>query len=335
MQLEEEQIEISPELAVELRDAGVTEVRAESRQRVLFVGQLTYFGSSALNQSTAAIEPHFVDFRSGADKGPLIDALEQFRPDVVIVFRPEIIPAGLFHSTPALTVGILTEPLPRPSVDDEHPDLARRLAYLKAIDPSNFDRVISFDPLVVESASAFTDIWRSMPLPVADEHFRPVERWDAPPRPVFMGRSTRHREAWLLEAKHEYDLLHIAHGVFGDELLELLSRPSLSINIHNEAYPTFEVRVPLCLAAGNLVASEALSPTHGLEADVDFLELMHPSGLVSLIFQLISDPNVYHQVRVMGRMKAEAFRASRVFKRMIEDLLIDVANFGRGQRVQR
>lgn len=324
-------LDIHPDLEAQLRARDVLAPLAGERVRVGFVGQRTYFESSALNHATAAIDPIFIDFRSGADPKPVLAKLEAFDPQVIVVFRPEIIPKGLFSNLDALTVGFLTEPLPRPTAEDEHPDLKRRLDYLKGIDESNFDRIVSFDPLVVESAGTVVDIWRSMPLPVADEYFLPVERFSAPPRPVFMGRSTRHREAWLIDAKHHHDVLHIAHGVFGEELRELLSKPTISINIHNERYPSFEVRVPLCLASGHLVVSEPLSPTHGLEADIDYLEMLAVMNLVPLIDQVNSDPNVYHQVRVMGRMKAERFRASSVFARLLADLYQDVGQFGRGR----
>lgn len=299
----------------------------DTQTRIAIVGQRTYFESSSLNQSTTTLEPRFFDFRADANADALINALRSFCPDVVIVFRPEIIPAGLFRELDALTVGFLTEPLPRPTAQ-HHPDLERRLGYLAAVDPTNFDRVVSFDPLVVEAAGRHLNVWRSIPLPVADEYFLPVSPFEEPPRPVFMGRSTEHREAWLTDAKHHFDILHIAHGVFGLELLEMLSKPTLSINIHNEPYPSFEVRVPLCMAAGHLVVSEDLSPSHGIEAGVDFLDVVAPPNLTSIISQVLDRPNLYHRVRVMGRMKAERFRASRVFERLVRDLYLDIATFG-------
>jgi hypothetical protein len=43
----------------------------------------------------------------------LRDALERKAPDVTVVFRPEVIPAGLLDDLPGLMLGMLTEPLPR------------------------------------------------------------------------------------------------------------------------------------------------------------------------------------------------------------------------------
>ncbi|MFT4050206.1 MAG: hypothetical protein QM648_10300 [Solirubrobacterales bacterium] len=325
------EISRDPAIATALDHLGVRRPVAGERVKLLFVGQRTYFESSALNHATDEIEPRFVDLRDGDGADAVVREIESFSPDVVIVFRPEIVPRGLFHDVDALTVGFLTEPLPRATAQDQHPDLKRRLAYLGGIDAGNFDRVISFDPLVVESASEHVEIWRSMPLPVADEFFMPVERWTERPRPVFFGRSTRHREAWLLEAKHRHDVLHIAHGVFGDELLELMKKPTVSLNIHNEDYPTFEVRVTLCLAAGHLVVSEPLSPSHGFEPDIDYVEVIAISNLNQTLGQVWADPNVFHRLRVTGRMKAEHFRASTVYPRLISDLYTDVAVRGRGR----
>ena len=40
------------------------------------------------------------------------------------------------------------------------------------------------------------------------------------------------------------------------------------------------------------------------------------------------DATVWHAVRVRGRRKAEQFRASRVYPRLVADLLADVRAFG-------
>ena len=53
----------------------------------------------------------------------------------------------------------------------------------------------------------------------------------------------------------------------------------VAINVHNEPYPSFENRVCLHLAAGHLVLSEPLSPTHGLEPGIDYVEFHRPQQL--------------------------------------------------------
>jgi hypothetical protein len=294
--------------------------------RIAFVGQETYFRAAALTVPTAEVLPLFVEFRSGGDPQQMMDAVERFAPDVVIVFRPETIPAGLFGSLRVPTLGFLTEPLPR-RVGKTHPDLEWRLADTRLIDPSNFDRIVTFDPLFSEVADTLAPVWRSLPLPVDDRFFAPVRPSAVPPRVAFVGRSTEHRERFLVAAKHDFDVLHIAHGIFGERLLELLLETDVAINLHNEPYPSFENRVSLHLAAGNLVISEPLSPTHGLEEGIDYIEVRHPDELLRTIGQIHLYPDLYRRVRIRGRRKAESFRASRVYPRLVHDLLLDLEVF--------
>ena len=293
--------------------------------RLAFVGQQTYFAACALGSEHPGFTTTFVDFRDGGDPDWVRRALDAFVPDVVVVFRPEHLPAGLLHDLEALTLGFLTEPLPRHFGGAAvHADLERRLAELRKVDPGNFDRVISFDPLIAATAHEVVPVWRSVPLPVADRYFRPVEPMRPDPRMVFIGRSTPHREAVLQSLKHHHDLLHLAHGVDGDELERVLGEFQVAVNLHNEPYPSFENRVCLHLAAGHLVLSESLSPAHGLEPGIDFLQYMWEE----VAYGLRQSPRTWDRVRIRGRRKAEQFRASRVWPRLVGDLQADVGAFG-------
>jgi len=152
---------------------------------------------------------------------------------------------------------------------------------------------------------------------------------------VFVGYSTEHRERWLIDVKHHFDLFHVAHGIHGDKLRELFARTDVGLNLHGEPYPSFENRVSLHLAAGHLVVSEPLSPTHGLEPGVDFVEVGTPRALVETIVSLRAYPDLWSAIRRRGRRKAEAFRASRVWPRILADLATDLAVFGTQRRTAR
>jgi hypothetical protein len=299
--------------------------------KLAFVGQKTYFEACSMAEPSNGLAPEFVDFRSGADVGGMVAALERLKPDVVVVFRPEIIPQGAFASLDAVTLGYLTEPLPR-TTKRRHPDLVRRLKDFEAVDQANFDRIVSFDPLIAETVSKTAAVWRSFPLPVADELYLPEESiFESRSGAVFTGRSTAHRESLLASPKHHHDVLHIAHGLFGDQLRETLFRSSVGINLHNEPYPTFENRVPTFMAAGLLVLTESLSPTHGLEPGLDYLEVSSADGINEILARTEEDSSAYSKVRRRGRIKSEQFRASAVYPRVINDLLLDVEAFGRGK----
>ena len=316
-------------LAAAAAAARIPYRRPLSHRRIRFaqIGQSTYFEACSLGDEHEALETCFLEFRSGADAARMRQRLDAFDPHVVLVFRPEIVPAGALADLNAIVVGFLTEPLPRTGTV-VHPDLERRLDDFRAVDPGNFDRLISFDPLMAETAAAIAPVWRSIPLPVADRYYADLHPTRGAARALFLGRSTPHREHFLLPAKHAYDLLHIAHGVGADRLETLLAEHDVGINLHNEPYPSFENRVCLHLAAGHLLITESLSPTHGLEPGIDYLEITLPRELMHHIHALQRFPRAYERIRVRGRLKAEQYRASCIYPRLIHDLYADVAAFG-------
>jgi hypothetical protein len=298
--------------------------------RLAFVGQQTYFRACALDEHSDRVRTTFVDYRAGRDAELMRARLDAFAPHAVVVFRPETLPAGILADIPAGIVGFLTEPISRETSGRRglHWDLEARRRDMAGLDRANVDRIVSFDPLIVPTADEFMEVWRSLPIPVADRLYRPVKRIRGTPRMLFVGRSTVHRERYLIDVKHRFDCLHVAFGVQVEELEGLLDRHEITFNIHNEPYPSFENRVYLHLAAGHLVISEPLSPTHGLEPGFDFVEIAYPEDLMAVAVEARAFPDAFHRVRVRGRQKAELVRASRVWPALVRDLFADIAAFG-------
>jgi hypothetical protein len=301
------------------------------RLRMAFVGQSTFFEACALPDGAApGVTTRFLEHRAGGDAAALRAELDRFAPDVVVVFRPETLPAGALIGLRAAVLGFLTEPIPREEGSGavRHEDLERRLWELEQVDPDNVDRVVTFDPHIAQTADEVLPVWRSLPLPVSDRYYAPVTPITGEPRPVFVGRSTRHRERILGPAKHHHDILHLAFGVGAAGLEEVMRDHDVAINVHNEPYPSFENRVCLHLAAGHLVLTEPLSPTHGLEPGIDYVEFHRPDQLADLLSALRRTPAMWQAVRLRGRRKAELFRASRVYPRLAHDLLEDLSAHG-------
>lgn len=298
---------------------------------IAFVGQAVYFEQCALHAPAGSLQPSFIDYREGAPIALLLARLAELDPDVVVVFRPEIVPKGAFDGLCATTIGYLTEPLPR-DPRRSHADLRARLDSLRAVDPGNFDRIVSFDPLMASTASEVLPVWRSLPIPVGDEMFLDVRERSAPPTVLFIGRSTDHRERLLAAVKADSAIIHIGHGLFGPRLHRFLGRTDVQINLHNNPYPTFENRVSLALAAGHLVISEPLSPEHGLVAGRDFLEITSPAELANYVRALETDREAFLEVQLAGRAAAERFRASTVYPELVHDAMSDIAARGTGRR---
>ncbi len=103
----------------------------------------------------------------------------------------------------------------------------------------------------------------------------------------------------------------------------------VGINLHNEPYPSFENRVCLHLAAGHLVLTEPLSPAHGLEPGIDFLEIRDGKAAAA------TRSGSWGAFRTPGAASACAGGARpsssappRVWPRLLADLLADVAARG-------
>jgi hypothetical protein len=300
--------------------------------RLAFVGQQTFFRACALDERSERVETTYIDYRAGRDPALMRSRLDAFKPDAVVLFRPETVPAGVLADLPAAILGFLTEPVSREHDGAvRHWDLELRRKALLGLDPANVDRLVSFDPLIVPTVEEIMEVWRSLPIPVGDRFYRPVRRLrpeDGPPKMLFVGRSTVHRERYLLEVKHRFDCLHAAFGIQDDELEGLLERHHITFNIHNEPYPSFENRVFIHLAAGHLVITEPLSPPHGLEPGVDLIVIDSPEELLAAATEAHDDFDRFHAMRESGRQKAEAVRASRVWPQLVSDMLADLAERG-------
>jgi hypothetical protein len=301
--------------------------------RLAFVGQQAYFGYIALEQPAGGLEPRFFELRPNESGIELRAALDAYDPDVVIAFRPEFVPYGLFEGLRAATLGWLTEPLPRG--DEAHEDLEARLEALGGVDASNFDRVVAFEPKIVPAAETVLEIWRSVPLPCTDRLFAEPRETNGRPRFLFTGRSTPHRDGFLNPIKHDFDVVHLAHGVTDVRLQEFMAECDAGINLHNEPYPTFENRCGVYLAAGLLLISETLDPRCGLIPGVHYVECDAPWAMWEICAALTRTPHAFRTIRLRGRAAAERFRASTVYPRLVADLLADIRAHGsyRGAQV--
>jgi hypothetical protein len=301
--------------------------------RLAFIGQQEYFGYTALREKAAGVEPRFFHLHHGGDLQTVLPALKAFAPDVVLAYRPELFEAGAFDEIDAITVGYLTEPLPRADRPPHH-DQSDRLRQLHAADPHNFDRVCSYDPYIEQAASEVLEIWRSFPIPVADSEFStgPLRAPKSAPVLLFTGRATPHRNRFLDALKKDFDVVHLVHGVTDERLAPFLAEADIGINLHNHPYLNYENRVSHYMAAGLAVISEPLSPRWGLVPGVDYLEVSDRWDLYQATLALTATPDALRTMRLSARRKAERFRASAIWPALAREAIADVAAFGGRRR---
>ncbi len=294
-------------------------------RRVAYVGARVWLDAStppaASQDATADVHGRAFALPGtvGSDAEATLAGLRAFDPHVVVIFDPPALPGELQSALAAralecATVGILVSGLPGAEA---------------GFDVRCCDRLVSFDTALTGEGIGGGRVWRAIPPPVSDAFFGDVRTLHGPSRAITIGRSTAHREAIIEPAKHHHDLMQVLHGVTGNVLVDLLSDYDVGVYVPPHGGPGFGVQVGMHLAAGQLLVATLLGPTHGLERDIDYLQVDSAEALARLLERLGRFPEMYFKIRVRGRMKAEHYRASRLFPRLAYDLLADLAAFGR------
>jgi hypothetical protein len=319
--------------------------------RVAFVGDPQRFSSWALPAPVAGVQPAFV--AAWADDARR--ALEAFGPDVVVVLDVDDVPAGAYAGLGARVLGVAAPDdgayegppvapvaAPRPPLRaraelaalgvarrvapaSQRPRLEASAAYRAeqaAPPPPTWDRLVALD----RAAARGRDLWRLLVPPVDDRLFADARRLHHAPRVLVAQPSTAYRERLLITAKHEHDVRHVAHGITPDSLPRLLADTDVAIVVRAGPDTGFDHGVALHAAAGHLVICDHAA--HGLEPGTDVLQVADDRALAAAVGAVRSAPDVHFRIRVRGRLKAEAFRASRVWPNLVADLLADLEAFG-------
>ena len=282
--------------------------------RVAFVGPPVWLDNCCPAGAGRGLVPRRVPVDDPGAPGDPLSAAREFRPHVTVVLDPVSLSDGMLAALPGLTLGVLVS---------GPPDQERAAAL------AGLDRIVSFRPSLSGSAIGERRIWRAIPPPVSDLLYSDVRELRGRPRAIAVGRSTPHREEVLMPVKHHHDLLQLIHGVSGDRLVELLGEYDVGVYVSPEPGGGFGHQVGMHLAAGQLLLAGTLVPSHGLERNIDYIQVDSSGALVWVLDRLERFPEMYQRIRVRGRLKAEQYRASRLFARLIGDLLLDIAAFGR------
>jgi hypothetical protein len=293
-------------------------------QRVAFVGAQAWLDLCTPDALAHGFETARFEAGPAPDVPATLAALSAFAPEATVVFDPWTVPGDLLEALAecTATLGILVDGLPLP------PNQRGEGGDARADLVSELDRLVTFDPALTGERVGSSTIWRAIPPPVADALFGEVRALHGAPRVMSLGRATEYRDTILTPTKHAHDLLELIHGVTGEQLVELLGEYDVGVYVPRERRGGFGHQAAMHLAAGQLLLTGTLVPAHGLEREIDYLQVESPDELVRVLDRMGRFPEMHQRVRVRGRLKAELFRASRLFGRIIHDLRADVAAFG-------
>lgn len=268
--------------------------------RVAFVGRASEVGHAVPAAPVDGLQPSLIEHRAGFASTRLLAHVAEHDPQVVVVFGVDSVPAAAVRAIDVPVVAWDVAPDRPPSLD-HHPDLPYASAGFLAEQAraADYARVID------------------RPLPVADEHFAEPRPARAAPRALVIGHSSLRNELLLIDSKHRHEVLHVAAGLKGDALAAALAASDVAINVRDDETPGFGPRVGLYLAAGLLLVSEPLDPPHGLVPGSDHIEIRSSAELVDVLARVRADPAAFSAVREAGRRRAEAFRASRVYRELL------------------
>ncbi|HEY1540417.1 MAG TPA: hypothetical protein VGF63_13520 [Solirubrobacteraceae bacterium] len=271
--------------------------------RVTFVGRASEVGHAVPSAAVGGLRPSFVEHRANHAAARLLAHVAEHDPQLVVVFGAASVPAAAVRAIDVPVVAWTTAP-DRPPGLAHHPDLP------------------SASPKFVAGQASAGDYDHAIdhPLPVADERFA-APRWSpGGPRALVIGHSSPRAERLLVDSKHRHELLHVASGLRGDALAAVLAAADVAIDVRDDDAPGFGPRAALYLAAGLLLVSEPLQPSHGLCAGEDHVEIRDSAALVDLLARVRAGPAEFTAIREAGREAAEAFRASLVYPRLLAPL---------------
>lgn len=252
------------------------------------------------------------------------EALEKFAADINIFFRGEYFPKNVLGRLKGVKINLSSEPFPN-IVDGElnyTSDSLSRYMIFRVIRHKAFDYVFHYD------VSSLPFI-RNDGINLSGEFYFPVatgvykrkifkKKWDF----FFIGRSTAHREKFFVPLKHHYNFLHICHGIWGEELVDYMNQSKILLNVHAENEISWEPRVQMLMASGNMVMSEKISKNAYLSPGSDYIEIHNPYELYEKAKYYLKQDDEREKIAQNGFEKVhDLFDSKKNFTRFIEDIL--------------
>ncbi|MDH3328597.1 MAG: glycosyltransferase [Desulfobulbaceae bacterium] len=251
--------------------------------------------------------------------------LEKFNADFNFFFRGEFVPDGVLKRLQGHKVSFSSEPFPN-YVDGKlnySPDSLHRFEKFKNITTKSYDYIFHYDKSSLQFlAENGLHLSGEFVFPIALNVYKKKnldKKWDV----FFIGRSTAYRERFLGLLKHYKNVLHIAHGVYGSELVDFINQSKLVLNLHAENEISWEPRVQMLLACGGMLLSHKITNNDYLIPGVDYIEIDNddPSDLFSKVDYYLENSEKRSAIAANGLKKIQRyFDSVRRFRELIDGI---------------
>ncbi len=259
------------------------------RPRVACLGHRVYFENHFCELKSRFFEVAWFDYDHFSNV--VYDEIRFYRPDITLVYRPELHRASDLLAIPGYKIGFSTEPLPKIAIDGTvraSTETDRRLAMISHLQKAGFNRIYHYDKgskSFIERAGLPIDDYAV--IPVNTNYFnpqrilKPKPKWDI----LFLGKATERRSKILSRLKnHNVSFLWIEHGVSGSQLGRLFKRSGCILNIHADDIQALAPRVYLAAACGVPVLTD---PTG--DSDFPFSKLVRTTDMNELSLNVVKD----------------------------------------------
>ena len=293
-----------------------------SKAKIAFIGQPEYFRFTYENDldGFANVEEFKLIYTMDSDE---YQDLINFDADYNFFFRGEYVPDDVLQALNGINVDLSSEPFPR-KINDQIKftrDSMNRYCVFRQIRNKPYDYVFHYDRASLEFMQK-DGLYLSgeFPLPVATNTYKPMDigtKWDF----FFIGRSTQHRELIFDSLKHHFNFLHIAHGIWGEDLVKLINQAKISLNVHAEDEISWEPRLQMLLACGAFVISEPVTPNCYFRPGIDYIELSKSDNWSETAIYYLEHPNERQKIATNGYHRTlELLESSKVFQELISDI---------------
>jgi Glycosyl transferases group 1 len=249
--------------------------------------------------------------------------LLEYSADINIFFRGEYVPSEVLQQLHGIKINLSSEPFPREinKYIEYTSDSLKRYCSFRIIRNKPFDYVFHYDALSLNfMQNDGLKLSGEFAFPVATGVYKPMavpKEWDV----FFIGRSTNHREQYFGPLKHYYNFLHIAHGIWGAELVKYMNASRIGLNVHAENEISWEPRLQMMLACGLFVISEKITSNLYLRPGIDYIEVSNQYELFDAVSHYLQYPNECDSIAMNGYNRVQELLCSRTaFKNLIEGI---------------